>query len=419
MKYTVKKNYNMLIIIFSIISLSGCSFVNTLRIRNANDDIVPVWKEKQTALLKTYYIGVKPYVEVAINGVKGFKFLIDTGASFSILMDTTKVKQLKLKEGYQLQLHGWGDEEYSPAYQTEADKLSLAGVDFNDVTFAFLPLSSSKYYLHADELIFDGVLGHDVLHHFSWKFDKKNNQISIIKKPYQLTGNEISLPFDVSLSKLTINSEIDFGERQVVSQELTIDTGSRHYLKVNAAFINNEKIMLPEPQLTAADFGLSGQTIHQRVTLPILKLGNLSLTDVKTNVIGNLDDDDEYWVVGSALLNQFVTVIDYHASMLHIIPYVGLSYKSLYNLLGLELRKLNNGNFIVRYIFPQMIASNFDFKKGDIINQIDGKPSKDISLEQWLNISNNVGRHEICRIRKAEACFSMESKHIQGYSITD
>jgi len=250
----------------------------------------------QTALLKTHYIGVKPYGEVAINGVKGFKFLIDTGASFSILMDTTKVKQLKLKEGYQLQLHGWGDEEHSPAYQTEADTLSLDSVDFSDVTFAYLPLSSSKYYLHADELIFDGVLGHDVLHHFSWKFDKKNNQISIIKKPYQVTGNEISL---------------------------------------------------------------------------------------------------------------------------HIIPYEGLSYESLYNLLGLELSKLNNANFIVRYIFPQMVASNFDFKKGGIINQIDGKSSKDISLEQWLNISNHVGSHEICRIRKAKACFSMESKHIQGTSITD
>jgi len=309
----MRKNSSILIIILSVITLSGCGLVNTLRIRNANDDIAPVWKEKQSAILKTDYIGMKPYVEVAINDTKGFKFLIDTGASFSILMDTAKVKQLKLKQGYQLQLHGWGDEEHSPAYQTEADKLSLAGVNFSDVTFAYLPLSSSKYYLQADELIFDGVLGHDVLHHFSWKFDKKNNQISITKKPYQLTGDEISLPFDVSLSKLVINSEIDFGESQVISQELKIDTGSRHYLKVNAAYINNEKIKLPEPQLTAADFGLSGQTIHQRVTLPNFKLGDLNLTDVKTNVIGNVDDDDdEYWIVGSALLNQFVTVIDYH-----------------------------------------------------------------------------------------------------------
>jgi len=410
----------MLIIVFSIICLTGCGLVNTLRIRNANDDIHPMWEGKQFTVLKTHYIGVKPYVEVAINGIDGFKFLIDTGASFSILMDTAKVKQLELKEGYQLQLHGWGDEEYSPAYQTEAKKLSLAGVDFNDVTFAYLPLSSSNYYLHHDELIFDGVLGHDVLHHFSWKFDKKNNQISISKKPYQLAGDEISLAFDVSLSKLVINSQIDFGQNQIVPQELIIDTGSRHYLKVNAAFINNESIKLPEPQITAADFGLSGQTIHQRVTLPNLILGDLSLTDVKTNVIGNLDDDeDEYWIIGSALLNQFVTVIDYHSSMLHIIPYSGVSYRSHYNLLGLELRKLNSGDFIVRYTFPQMVASNFDFKKGDIINQIDGIPSKDISLEQWLSISDSAGNHEICRTRKTQKCFKMESKHILGYSITD
>jgi hypothetical protein len=221
--------------------------------------------------------------------------------------------------------------------------ISLNGVDFSDITFAYIPLADSKYFLDQEELIYDGVLGHDFLHHFSWTFDKQQNQISISTAPYKAVnkdkGKVTILPFDTFLSKLKVESEIKFGQGLIVQQELTIDTGSRHYIKVDAAYIYNEDIQLPSPQITAADFGLSGPTIHPRVTIPSVHLGDLVFNNVKTNVIGNIDEDvDEWWIVGSALLSQIKTVIDYHSSKIHIIPYEDTTYKSSYNLLGLELR---------------------------------------------------------------------------------
>jgi len=56
-------NTKNFIIIFTLLNLTACGFTNMLRIRNANDDIVPLWKENQTQTdLITHYIGVKPYV---------------------------------------------------------------------------------------------------------------------------------------------------------------------------------------------------------------------------------------------------------------------------------------------------------------------------------------------------------------------
>ena len=56
--------------------------------------------------------------------------------------------------------------------------------------------------------------------------------------------------------------------------------------------------------------------------MPKVRLGGLDFFNVKTNLIGDLDGDgDDWWIVGSALLSQFKTVIDYHSSNLHIIPY--------------------------------------------------------------------------------------------------
>ena len=422
----LNKNTKFFIITFTLLSLTGCGFTNMIRIRNANDDIFPVWQSDQTKTdLVTHYIGVKPYVEISINGIDGFKFLLDTGASFSILTDSNKVKLLNLQKGYSLPLHGWGDEGASTAYQTKVDKVSLNGVDsgveFSNVTFAYIPLSGTKYFLDQDELIYDGVLGHDFLHHFSWVFDKQQNKISISSKPYTAfdknNSDTTTLPFDIFFSKLNIESEIDFGQGQIFKRDLTIDTGSRHYLKAGVAYIHNEDIRLPSQQITAADFGMSGQTIHPRVTLPKVTLGGLEFNNVKTNLIGSKDDDeDDWWIVGSALLSQFKTVIDYHSSKLHIIPYENSTYKSTYNLLGLELRKLLNGNFIVRYVFPQMPSYSFDIKQGDIISSIDGQPANNISLGQWLSISDQAGSYLICRIREQEKCFTIVSKEIEGYS---
>jgi predicted aspartyl protease len=415
----MRNNYTQVFIVtLSLLSLTGCGFANMIRIRNANDNIVPLWRDNQTQTdLITHYVGVKPYVEVSINGIDGFKFLIDTGATFSILEDSNKVKMLNLEKGYSLPIHGWGDEGASTGYQTKAQTVSLNGVDFHDVTFAYIPLSDTKYFLDQEELIYDGVLGHDFLHHFSWTFDKQQNKISINTEPYVETGEETTIPFDTFLSKLNIESEIDFGQNQIVKQGLTIDTGSRYFVKVDAAYVYNEDIDLPSPQITAADFGLSGQTIHPRVTVPKVRLGDLEFTNVKTNVIGNIDGDgDDWWVVGSALLSQFKTIIDYHSSKIHIIPYEDSTYKSAYNLLGLELRPLQNGHFIVRYVFPQMASHSFDIEKGDIISKIDGKSTKEISLEKWLSISDQASNYSICRIREQEKCFTIESKEIEGYS---
>ena len=147
MKYT-----QAFLITLTLLSLTGCGITNILRIRNANDNIVPLWKGNQTqADLITHYIGVKPFIKVSINGIDGFKFLLDSGATFSILEDSDKVKMLNLQKGYSFPIGGFGDDGASQGYQTKAKKLSFSsvdsGVEFSDVTFAYIPLSGTKYFL--------------------------------------------------------------------------------------------------------------------------------------------------------------------------------------------------------------------------------------------------------------------------------
>ena len=399
--------------------LSACNLANMMKMRYANDDLVANWPDKASErLLPTYYGGEKPYVDVTINGVSGFRMLIDTGASITYLADTPKVNQLNLKRGYDLSAGGWGDEGRTPIYQSELDNLSLEGISFNKVNIAVLVASTSPYYLRPDEAIFDGVLGHDILKHFTWTFDKNSNQISISNKAYSPSADDIAIPFDVFLSKLEIDGTFDMGKDQRVEGTLLIDTGSRHYVKFSQTYVDNHDIQLPGKTVTAADFGLSGRALHKRVTLPGFAMGEQKFKQVKTNLIVT-EDEDDLWVIGSALLNQFVSVVDYQANTLYLRPYKNQPFRTRYNLLGLELRKIRSGEFVVRYVMPDMASASLDIAEGDLITAINGVPATAISQDKWLSLSSQPGKYEICRKRDEIICLNALSKHIDGYSINE
>lgn len=409
-------NFRTLIISLSLITLmiSGCNVVNILKLRNANNDVEPIWSHSDSKFaIDTDYIGEKVFIYGTINGVDGFKFMIDSGASFTYLLDTPKVIALNLPQGYELNLAGWGDEQDSLGHQTSMKSLKFGGLEVNDFQGAFLRMSKTRYFESADELIYDGIIGHDLLRHFVWTFDKKANQVSVANKPHIPQGETTALPFDTFMTKISIEGNIDFGNGHQIEHEFIIDTGSRHYFKLSSEYPKANDVKLPNGQVTAADFGLSGKAEHQRVTLPKITLGDILIKNIKTNIIEN-DDEDDYWVIGNATLNQFITTIDYQTSQIYLQTYQQQAFKSRYNLFGLEVRKLLSGNFLIRYVMPDLPAMASGFKVGDIITQVNGINAKDISKDKWLSLSATPGEYEICR--QSLPCIKLQSQHIDGYS---
>jgi len=406
--------FRSLIVTLLIVFISGCSVINILKLRNANNDVEPLWSHSShTFNIPTDYIGEKPFIYGTVNGVEGFKFMIDTGASFTYLLDTPKVLALNLPQGYELNLGGWGDESDSLGHQTTMKSLKFEGIEVKSFQGAFLRMSKTKYFESSDELIYDGIIGHDLLRHFVWTFDKNANQVSVSNKPHQAVVDIKAIPFDTFMTKISIEGNIDFGHGHQIEHEFIIDTGSRHYFKLSSEYPKANGVQLPQAQVTAADFGLSGKAEHQRVTLPQIDLGDFEIKNVKTNII-NTDDEDDYWVIGNATLNQFVTTIDYQTSKLYLTPYDNQPFHSRYNLFGLEVRKLLSGDFVVRYVMPQMPAMAAGFNVGDIITQVNGINTKDISKDKWLSISATPGNYNLCLT--SLTCKDLQSQHIKGYS---
>ncbi|WP_281558067.1 aspartyl protease family protein [Thalassomonas sp. RHCl1] len=398
-------------VLVSSLSLGGCEVINSIRMMQINSDAEPVLSSKERIRLKSKFMGEKPYIYATVDGEE-LLFLLDTGASFFILMDTPKVRKLALKRGFDLSLGGWGEQEDSQAFQTDIGRIDLGGVYFDDIKAAVIPVSKSPYYLRADEAIDDGVIGHDIMKHFTWEIDAANNEIYISQAKYQPEANARYFELDEFFNKISIKGDLAFNNEHVADGEFIIDTGSRHYVKLSSAYPKNHNIKIASSRVRAADFGVSGKVEHDRVILPSLALGDIKLDKVKVNLIPGGDEDD-WWVLGNALMNQFKTVIDYKHEAFYLIPQQ--EFVTDHNLFGLELRKIRSGEFVVRYVFPQLAASKLDFKVGDLVTRINSQNSADISLSEYNDIASEAGEHQIC-IERQNQCFTLEAKHIEGYS---
>lgn len=410
----MKRNFYICIIVIMLIPLIGCDVMNTVSMKWANNGITPTWLGNQSkAALKVRYIGNKPHVYAKVNG-KELLFLLDTGASFTILDSTEKVKSLNLTMGDKLAVGGWGDDGATSAHKSHIDHIDFGSFSFQDVNIAYVPIIKSKYYLRADEAVVDGVIGHDLMQHFAWTFDRETETILASATPYVAPVKAQALPFNRFLSKISVNAQADFGDEHKVTEPFIIDTGSRHYVKLSALYVENNKIEVG-PTVTASDFGLSGQMIHTRFTMPELQLGKIKIPSVKTNLVPNVDEDD-LWVIGSAIFKNFVTTIDYHTDTLYLEQKRPIVVR--YNLIGLELRKIRSGEFVVRYVMPDLPTANLAINVGDLITKLNGVQAKDITQEHWLDIAGTAAKHTVCWVNENanETCHTIQANAIFGYS---
>jgi len=392
------KMLRIISLLLVLLQLSACGIANNLRLRQANDDLQPEWTSSAVvAQLNAEFNGYKPYIRVRVNDSTELKLLVDTGASFSLLWDTAPVRQLQLQQGYQLDVGGFGQQQDSAAFQTELASIALGPALFQKVQVAVISMAGTGYFLSPEEATYDGVIGHDLIRHFCWVFDRSSGQISLSPQPYQAAKDEQLQSFEISWRKVVVHSSLQLNKQTRIEREVLLDTGSRHYLKINQAFLDNENIQLDGKLRQGADFGMSGRHANQRGKITKLQLGGQTMSPVPANILP-ADDEDDWWLVGSGVLMQHRLVLDYLSQRWLLQPLPHQPFHARFNLSGLELRKLQSGRFIVRDNLNPVLQGWLH--AGDEVTHINGIASADISELAWLELSSNALSLTLCRAVK-------------------
>ena len=409
------KIFSFIAVVCCSYALAGCGIVNKVRLMNANNGIEPIWEHNQTiATPEADYVYAKPYIYASIDGVKKIKLLIDTGSSISMLFDTPKIKQLQLEQGYELTIGGYGGHQHTPAFQTKINTLVIDSIAYKDVNFGYIPISETRFFIRPDQAGFDGVIGNDILKDLVWHFNRNANRVTVHKTLPEAISNMKPewVPFDTFFGKISFPAKITFSDH-VLERDIILDTGSRYHMSINDAYFGDGKVF-PSPSIKSAGYSLSGMATHFRANTPLVEVGNLRLENVVTNIIE--EDEDDFWTLGSALLSQYEIVIDYPNMSLAFIQRKGHSFKSQYNLVGLELRKLQSGNFVVVYSSPDLPANSLNFKIGTEINKINGVKSQLYTVDEWQELASKEGVFEFC-VHESDICERVSATPILGFSM--
>lgn len=390
------------LVLLVLAQLAGCGAANNLRLRQANDNLTMQWTvPAPTAQLQAEFSGYRPFIRVRVNAQTELSLLVDSGAAFSVLWDTAAVRRLQLKRGYPLAVGGFGTAADSAAYQSVLSSLEVGPARFSEVQVALVPRAGTGYFLQPDEAVFDGVMGYDLMRHFSWEFDRLHGRIQLSSLPYVPKPTELMQPFEINWRKVVVKSQIQLNSTVRLAQDLLLDTGSRHFLKINALYLQQRQLRLDGPLRDGADFGLSGRHANQRGEIINLQLGSQHLAPVPVNLMP-ADDADDWWVLGSGVLMQHRLVLDYLSAQWLIQPQHAAPYQARSNLTGLELRKLSSGFFIVRdNLNPQLQGW---LAPGDQLVQIAGLAATAVDEWRWIELSSTAGSLQLCKAASRPDC---------------
>jgi predicted aspartyl protease len=213
----------------------------------------------------------RPTAMVSVNGRGPFKFLVDTGATTTVIA-TRRAEAMGLQPTGVMVVNGTtGIAEVPLAY---ADELRAGSIKRNRVRVALLERGSMQHW--------DGVLGADM-------FIGRRLEFDIARKTVQLTNsasesNRVSsMSFGHGESFTLRNGVLAqlYGTIGKVRSQLIIDTGadcSIANLALSEELRRRHKFLRREPNMTV--LGVTGEVlVGEGIQLPLTRLGNVMAKD--------------------------------------------------------------------------------------------------------------------------------------------
>lgn len=292
--------------------------------------LTPVWAAASPIAVLPYRIDYNGWlaVSVAVNGQGPYDFIVDTGASRSLIFEKLRDEQgMPLSGGPPQRVLGTGSEQRLPTYVV--GDLAIGAARLDDVVTVALP------DLDIDERTPDGILGLDFLEKFRVVFDRPAMQVRLYEagtapepqerqwKTARLREEDFGLDAGVLY---TVNGRVD--RRRL---DLLLDTGATGVLVNYPAFrgIYRKGIKLTiRPgiggRLGTVSDALSSETKAQAFKIRRLTVGRVSWSGVRgvvfdAPIFKDLGRDEvAFGLFGSAVLVDRSFSLDFESKELRI-----------------------------------------------------------------------------------------------------
>jgi len=360
--------------------------------------------------------GVHPFLQVQVNDSEPLWFILDTGASVTVL-DNQVAADLGFISAGTIMARGAGEGRAAASFIQDAS-FQIPGVEVTGQTVAVIALADILEGRAGRRV--DGVLGYDFISRFVVEVDYWNDTLHLYdRKSYQYDGAGERIPIRLVGHHPHCDAVITVHGRGPIPCNFMIDTGSGMAISVNHGFsIDNDLVStLPKKVLFSGGFGIGGESTSYLGRIEGLKLGELEFAEPPCSFdeTGGVSRDQGAGTaattagdIGGLILEQCTVIFDYERHRMILEPNPGFASAINLDMSGVTFTTGGRGDwstFTVLHIIPGSTADRADLREDDIIISVDGKPAQEFRAIDLRNLFREEGRQVTVGIKRAEETF--------------
>jgi len=346
---------------------------------------------KKSVTLPFQFVGGFIVVKVKYNNLLPLNFILDTGASNTILFDQYYASIFKTTFSDTIKVVGADIKSNIEGYIVRNGKFILPEMSSTtSLTRDYIVLSEDCIQL--EKRIgkkIHGILGSDFLKRLTTQIDYQSEVVRLYNPEYFRPSKKTeSLDAEIINGKPYVPVDIDLGS-SIQKLKFLIDTGASISVIIHSN--TDSLIQLPERSLPAyLGSGLSGEVEGHIGLLSKISIGKFSFDNLIAS-FQNIENPDSIDIIrngliGSVLLSKFTLTIDYTKSKLYLKPNKSFKKKIKTNKSGLVIHAFGEklDQYIVQYVYPTSAGDIAGLKKGDILLKVNKCKTSKLSISRLL-----------------------------------
>lgn len=394
-----------------LLCASGCQLADMVRFSYANANASHQWAgDKTSTTIPFEWVDDHIILPVRINQSESLRFVLDSGAAATVILESRHTQQLPLALGAEIPISGVGDGPDPMARIVEDTQITLGDIKLSGLSVIYLPLESVGFFDTLDEVYFDGVIGAQFFERFTVAIDYDNQWVTLSEPAApDITSSKDDkwtvLPLAIESSLPYINVPVDVNSIKPVTVKLLLDTGYRGSVSLTPASFTPEmleQLALPQEYYSQISQGMSGAVESRVAMADAFALGNVQIKNLPISYVTAGGENDTNGLLGNELLSRFNLIIDYANKQISISPNQRINTSIRADRSGFLLRAHRLGA-IVKSSENGTLAQESEIMVSDIITQLDSITVKDANLSQLKQLlSSDRDKVSACWLSSGE-----------------
>lgn len=265
----------------------------------------PTSLEQPTEILPFKMVDNRIFIDVMVNGKGPFQFILDTGGSYAMELETARALNLNLHDPFPIS--GVGADEVL-AYQTEVNSIQIGKSVFGSSSVIALPLSGVRDAIGFER--FDGILGSEFFKEHVVKIDFQKSQLLVWPKEFNYQGAGEEAPIQFEGEQPLIEFSVDGFQGRFL-----VDTGDRFTVTVFPKFFKDHGLnhKYKKRIRTISGFGVGGPVWGQLFRLDSFRHASVILENFPVRLPREEDYSNDFsdGAIGNGLLKANNLLVDY------------------------------------------------------------------------------------------------------------